>query len=268
MRNEPHRELRERIAELDRLEDELLDRPGDVLLQRTLAELDAVNQALYQSIREGIRRGEGRDALQPWLELSGDASPAYDYRDALISGVLQLPEPQGEIVALEKDMVFYQPTPARRIFDLLALCQLREDDLLIDLGAGLGHVSLLTAICTPARSIGIERESVYVRSATETATALGLERASFACRDLREADFGNGTVFYLYTPVTGALLKQVLAKLEYEAAQRPIRVASLGPCTAVLAQTTWLRSTQPPEEHRIAVFHSEAAVAAELAPTS
>jgi len=256
MRNEPHLELRERIAQLDRLEDELLDRPDDSAVQQGIADIEALNQALYQSIREAILRGEGRDAMRPWLESSDDASPAYDYRDALISGVLQLPEPHGDIAALEKDMVFYQPTPARRIFDLLELCQLRKDDLLIDLGAGLGHVSLLTAICTPARSIGIERELVYVRSATEAATALGLECARFACEDLREADFSNGTVFYLYTPVTGALLQQIMAKLEYEATRRPIRIASLGPCTALLAQATWLRAAYPPEEHRIALFHS------------
>jgi hypothetical protein len=256
MQNEPHLELRERIAQLDRLEEELLDRPADSAVRQAIADIETLNQALYQSIRESIVRGEGRDAMRPWLEPSDDASPAYDYRDALISGVLPLPEPQGEIAALEQGMVFYQPTPARRIFDLFELCELHKDDLLIDLGAGLGHVSLLTAICTPARSVGIERELAYVRSATEAATALGLERAGFACQDLRAADFGGGTVFYLYTPVTGALLEQVMAKLEYEAARRPIRIASLGPCTAVLAQTTWLRAAHPPEEHRIALFHS------------
>jgi hypothetical protein len=256
MTNGPLLELRERIAQLDRLEEELLDHPGDSALQRAVANLEALNQRLFQSIREAIVRGDGCEALRPWLETSSDALPTYDYRDALISGVLQLPEPQGEIGELESGMVFYQPTPARRIFDLLELCRLREDDLLIDLGAGLGHVSLLTAICTPARSIGIERELAYVRSAAEAATTLGLDRATFAHLDLREADFSNGTVFYLYTPVTGALLERVMAKLEYEAARRPIRVASLGPCTAMLARATWLRAVNPPEEHCVALFHS------------
>ena len=255
MRHEPHHELRERIAQLDRLEEELLDRPGDITVRQAIADIEASNEALYQSIREAIVRGEGPDALRPWLESSSDASPAYDYRDALISGVLQLPEPRGEIAALEQDMVFYQPTPARRIFDLLELCPLHKDDLLIDLGAGLGHVSLLVAICTPARSIGIEREPAYVQSAKDTAAALALDRATFACRDLREADFGNGTVFYLYTPVTGALLEQVMAKLEHEATRRPVKIVSLGPCTAVLAQAGWLRAMTPVEEHRIALFH-------------
>ena len=256
MQNESHLQLRERIAQLDRLEEDLLDRPADIAVRQAIADIEALNQALYQSIREAIIRGEGRDALRPWLGSSEDALPAYDYRDALISGVLQLPEPQGEIAALKNDMVFYQPTPARRIFDLLELCQLHKDDLLIDLGSGLGHVSLLTAICTPARSVGVERELAYVRSATEAAAALGLERATFACQDLREANFGSGTVFYLYTPVTGALLERVMAKLEYEAARRPIRVVSLGPCTAMLAQAAWLRAMSPPGEHRIALFHS------------
>lgn len=256
MRHEPHLELRERIAQLDRLEEERLDRPADAAVRQAIADVEALNHASYQSIRRAIIRGDGSDALRPWLESSNDASPAYDYRDALISGVLQLPEPQGEIGELEKDMVFYQPTPARRIFDLLELCQLGKDDMLIDLGSGLGHVSLLTAICTPARSIGIEQERAYVQSASDAAAALGLERATFACQDVRDADFGDGTVFYLYTPVTGGLLEQVMAKLEYEASRRPIRVVSLGPCTAMLAELAWLRATSQPQEHRIALFHS------------
>ena len=256
MRDNPHLELRERIARLDQLEDELFARPGDSALLQAAADIEAVNQALYRSIREAIICGEGRDALHPWLESSSDASPAYDDRDALVSGVLELPEPQGELGTLESGMVFYQPTPARRIFDLLELCCLGEDDVLVDLGAGLGHVSLLATICTPARSIGVERELAYVQSANAAATALGLERASFACEDLREADFSKGTVFYLYTPVTGALLEQVMAKLAHEAARRPIRVASLGPCTAALAQATWLRAVNLPEQHRITLFHS------------
>ena len=44
------------------------------------------------------------------------------------------------------EMVAYQPTPARHAFDMIGRAGLREGDVLFDLGAGLGHVSMLAAI--------------------------------------------------------------------------------------------------------------------------
>src|SRR6185312_2094526 len=92
------------------------------------------------------------------------AGDAYDWRDELVAGVLPFGEP-GEASPLPPEMVFYQPTPARHVFDLLDRLALDADDVLVDLGSGLGHVPLLTAICTPARGIGIEIEPVYVAPA-------------------------------------------------------------------------------------------------------
>jgi hypothetical protein len=66
----------------------------------------------------------------------------YDYLDELISGVLQLEEPSAEVVQLEREMVSYQPTPARHIFDFIGRAALTERDFLIDLGSGLGHCSV------------------------------------------------------------------------------------------------------------------------------
>jgi len=54
--------------------------------------------------------------------------------------------------------VLYQPTPARLIFNLLEETRLTANDVLVDLGSGMGHVPLLAAICTPAHCIGIEVE--------------------------------------------------------------------------------------------------------------
>lgn len=243
-----------RIDLLDRLEDALLSQPESSELHAAVATLEHANRVLYRRLRESIVQGREREALLPWAEPANDNVPTYDYRDALLSGVLELPEPGDNIGALEPEMVHYQPTPARRIFDLLDLCRLQANDVLVDLGAGLGHVPLLTAICTNARSIGIERERTYVHSARQAATALKLERADFVCQDLRDSDLAAGTVFYLYTPVTGSLLHDLLGRLEAEAKQRPIRICSLGPCTHVLAQMPWLRAAHPPHEHRIGLF--------------
>lgn len=254
--------LRERIEALDRL-DALLPMAGEgALLQRARTiqqRLEEVNALQFEAIRQAIRCGGGRDALRSGWQAGDDAAPcygdAYDWRDELVGGVLPFGEPD-EAAALPPEMVFYQPTPARHVFDLLDRLALTAADVLVDLGAGLGHVPLLAAICTKACCIGIEIEPAYVRSARACAQALQLANAQFVQGDAREADFATGSVFYLYTPFTGSVLRSVLDALRGEAGRRAFRVASFGPCTAVLAAEPWLASDAAPASDRVAIFRT------------
>ena len=239
---EPMR-LRERLDALDRLE-LLSESSGDAnVLARAgalRANLEEINRGLYAALRQDIR--EGRHAFAPWLDAL-EARPegeGYDYRDDLVSGVLALDEP-AEVAPLPPEMVFYQPTPARHVFELIRRAALNEYDVAMDLGSGLGIVPLLIAATTAARAVGIEREATYVEAARRGAQNLGLDRASFECRDAREADFAAATLFYLYTPFTGEVMRVVLDALRYEATRRPLRVATFGPCTEVVATESWLR---------------------------
>jgi hypothetical protein len=172
--------------------------------------------------------------------------------------VLAFEEPGEGIAALAPEMVFYQPTPARHIFEAIRRLPLEENDVLIDLGSGLGHVPLLAAVCSRARCVGIELEAAYVACAQRCATALNLAHAHFFHQDARAADFSDGTVFYLYTPFTGTLLRSVLQRLAQEATRRPIRLCTLGPCTAVVADETWLTPIGDVLADRISVFSSRA----------
>jgi predicted RNA methylase len=136
----------------------------------------------------------------------------------LISGVLRFEEPYAEVVRLASGMVSYQPTPARHIFDLIGRTALTERDFLIDLGSGLGHVTLMASICTSANCTGIELEPSYVDCARRSARSLNLNNVKFIRGDARAADLSDGTVFYLYTPFIGAILRDVLNSLRQEAA--------------------------------------------------
>jgi tRNA A58 N-methylase Trm61 len=153
-------------------------------------------------------------------------------------------------------MVAYQPTPARHIFELIDAAELTAEDVLVDVGSGLGHVPLVISICTPGRCIGIECESAYVEQAWRCSERLNLHRVEFVQRDAREADLSAGTVFYLYTPFTGSILRAVLDRLRRHALVRPIRVCSYGPCTPELAQEPWLEAMSPATTDRVAVFCS------------
>jgi hypothetical protein len=259
-------QLRRRVESLDRLETGLILAPehGDeraIALHRRgeamVAELEEANRALYQSVRGEIRQGRGAAALSAWSrELIGRyvSGEGYDYLDALVSGVLQLDEPDVEGVAPGSELVFYQPTPARHIFDFIHRAKPDERDVLIDIGSGLGHVSLLSAICTPARCGGIELEGAYVESARKSAQALNIRNATFIRGDARSVDLSLGTVFYLYTPFTGSVLRHVLDRLKREAATRDIRLCTLGPCTKTIGMEAWLETDGEPREDRVAIF--------------
>jgi hypothetical protein len=252
--------LRRRVQALDRLEAHLLDAPSVEICRRARAlsaRLEMVNSELYRRIRSEIRKGSGPDILRRWAsDAETTQGEGYDYLDELIVGVLQFEEPGAGMVPLDAEMVFYQPTPARHIFDMIARTALTERDVLVDLGSGLGHVALLAAISTNARCIGIDLEPAYIDCARQSAQGLNLNNVRFLLRDARKADLSAGTVFYLYTPFVGTILRDVLDSLRQEAGRRQIRVCTFGPCTLTVGEERWLEAEGELAKDRIAVFYS------------
>ena len=262
--------LRYRIEALDRIDAWLpgMDSTDASLLLRAQAacgRLEALNARLYQDIRDDIRAGRGAARMRQWISANptggkqGRRQAGYDHLDELVGGILQLQEPLPPAIELASEMVFYQPTPARHIFEMIARCGLDGDDVFIDLGSGMGHVPLLVALCTSAHAIGIELEPTYVACAKQAADALKLTNAGFAQCDARAAEFASGTVFYLYTPFKGAIMREVLDRLQREAERRPIRICTFGPCTQVVANEPWLVTSDALETDRLVVFHTPGA---------
>ncbi len=255
--------LRERLALLDDIEQQLecdvADAPALLELRATL---ERTNARVFDAIRAEIRAGRGRSALTEWLGIDWspdaevDTRDGYDHLDATLADVIEFDEPAPATVEPTAEMVFYQPTPVRHILDFLRRTALTADDVLVDLGAGLGLVGILTAICTDARAIGVELEPAYVDCARRAAANLQLERVSFVVADARDASLDEGTVFFLYTPFSGAMLRTVLDALRREAMRRPIRVCTFGPCTTTIAAEEWLIAAETPRSGRVTVFQS------------
>ncbi len=262
---EPER-LRARMDALDELDALIADSRAmriESLFARAVAlreKLEAANGAAYAAIRDEVRGAGGAECLRKWIARCSETEApqpglGYDHLDELIPGVLGLKEPVSEAV-LAPEMVFYQPTPARHILEMIRASELGEDDVLIDLGSGLGHVPMLASILTGARAIGIEVDAAYVHYARECAASLELERVTFVEADAREADLSAGTVFHLYTPFTGGMMRAVLDRLRNEGERRAIRVCTLGPCAGVVAAETWLEAATLVDGDRVSCFRS------------
>ncbi|MGC2398587.1 MAG: hypothetical protein WA510_02325 [Acidobacteriaceae bacterium] len=227
--------------------------------------LETANAELYRSIRSELMSGAGGQALFQWIHgsvgqnASGNASRGlgFDWRDELVSGVLHFSEPREADLPLSPEMVPYQPTPVRHILDLIADCSLSKDDVLIDIGSGLGHVALLVSILAGIRSVGIEIQPAYVASAQECAQNFRLSDVRFVAEDARAADLSIGNVFYLASPFTGSILSAVLNKLQIESKRRSITICSLGPCTRMLESQGWLRAISKLDVEKVTLFKSQ-----------
>ena len=251
-----------RVATLDFLESDVFERiegllvtddwQGKLLELRQEAEvvraqLESVNSVLFQRLRDGIASQEytGAKLRELIVSYAGDGqagvgSEGYDSLDVLVNGFLLMGDAPTETRRREPEMVFYQPTPARVVLELVDRAGLEPHDVFYDIGAGLGQVAILVHLLTGVRSKGVEFEPAYCDYARGCAKKLDLSQVEFVNADAREADYSDGTAFFLYTPCEGRMLEQVLERLGEESKKREIRLYTYGPCTQQVALHSWL----------------------------
>lgn len=229
--------------------------------------LEVINETLFQKARANIRSGAyTREALGRWFnkhverisETRDRDDVGYDALDVLVNGLLWIDVALEETQEKEPDMVFLQPTPARIVFELIKKSKITQADIFYDLGSGLGQVSILVGLLTGAKTKGVEFDPAYCDYAERCARELGLDHVEFINLDARDADYSDGTVFFMYTPFTGKLLQEVLEKLKHESRNRTIRICTYGPCTPYVSNQSWLRriDRSANHEHKLAVFES------------
>jgi hypothetical protein len=229
--------------------------------------LEAIDEKLFERLRAGIRSGALRGAeLQRQLEAYAGRSRgkrcqgggAYDSLDALLAGTLLIGPAPRETTRRESEMVFYQPTPGRIIFELVERAGFQRHDIFYDLGSGLGQVVILVNLLSGVAAKGIEYDPAYCEYARRCAQDLNLSGVEFVQADAREADYRDGTAFFLYTPFEGRMLQQVLERLKSVAETRTIRVCTYGPCTFEVSIQGWLAPGQQEAlgVDRLAVFRS------------
>ena len=155
------------------------------------------------------------------------ASLPEEARDAAVEARLGIAEPAGGEHPPGEHLIGYHASGVTSIVRALREVPVGPEDVVIDLGAGLGKVLLLTRLLTGATARGIEVQGALVDRARAAACALGVEVA-FTHADARKAELDDGTVFFLYLPFTGPVLGAVLERLHAIAQRRDIVVCALG----------------------------------------
>jgi hypothetical protein len=231
--------------------------------------LEEIDENLFQKLRADIRSGDcrGAELKRRIVKYVGCDSTergwddiGYDSLDAFISGLLLVKGAPGEAREKEREpeMVFYQPTPARIVLELIERASLKEEDVFYDVGSGLGQVCILVNLLSGARTKGVEFEPAYCDYARRCAGELNLSQVEFINVDARETDYSDGTVFFMYTPFEGRLLQEVLEKLKDASRKRRIRVCTYGPCTLQVSRQDWLKCVDQDDNHvhKLAMFES------------
>ncbi len=170
-------------------------------------------------------------------------------RDAWVDALLGIGELPTDAPDLPRDAVPYLPCGVDEILAVVREVPISTDDVLVDLGAGLGRVAILVHLLSAARTQGVELQAPLVRSARACCAALRLDGVTFTHGDVAETAL-EGSVFFLYTPFAGATLTRALARLEEVARRRPIVVCAVG---FELPRLAWLLPRERADEARSAI---------------
>ena len=231
-------------------------------------ELEEIDHKLFKTVRASIQAGnctgeEFKNLVRKYLDFNPDSNEyqvgeGYDNLDVLINGLFPSYAMPEQTKKLEPEMVFYQKTPARIVFEITEKVHFSKDDVFFDLGSGLGQVAILVNLLTGIKVKGIEFEPAFCHYARECASGLNLPDVTFVNADARKADYSEGTVFFMYTPFKGKILEDVLEVLRKESLARKIKIITYGPCTAEVALQKWLDFALPRDTniYKLGVFTS------------
>ena len=245
----------------------------DLITLKSLAEqmkyrLEAVNIDLFRELLSDIQNkkytGDAfNEMVHGYVNFDSVACRqeeviGYDNLDIFINGLLSFQDIPDVTKDLELEMVFYQKTPARIIFELVEKCPFTKEDIFFDLGSGLGQVAILVNLFTGVTTKGIEFEPAFCEYSKLCATLLCLSNVEFINVDARKADYSKGTVFFMYTPFCGNMLQDVLDILKKESQLREIRIFTYGPCTRHVASQEWLKfsGTDENDLYTLGIFSS------------
>jgi hypothetical protein len=236
--------------------------------EKAKSELEEININLFQRLQANIRIGrytgnELKNLINEYVDFNLNYNErhkeiGYDNLDIFINGLSPLQAMPEQTKDLEPEMVYYQKTPARIVFELIDKSHFVKEDVFFDLGSGLGQVAILVNLLAGIIVKGVEFEPAFCNYAKNCAAELNLCNVTFINTDARKADYSEGTIFFMFTPFKGEILQDVLEILRKESLLRKIKIITYGPCTAQVALQSWLDFAAPKDDniYKLGVFTS------------
>lgn len=136
--------------------------------------------------------------------------------------------------------VIYVPTPQDVVDGMLELANVKDGDVLYDLGSGDGRIPITAAKKFKIKGTGIDIDPVRIEEARANAVAAGVtDEVTFKQADLFKTDFSDATVITLY------LLPELNVRL------RPRLLAELEPGTRIVSHAFRMGDWEPEETREI-----------------
>ena len=109
----------------------------------------------------------------------------------------------------------YLPSTQVAVEEMLRLADVKESDVVVDLGSGDGRIPITAALAFGARGFGVDIDAKLVEEANENAKKAGVEqRVRFFQRDVFETDIREASVVTLY--LLSGLVNRLQPKLMKE----------------------------------------------------
>lgn len=149
-----------------------------------------------------------------------------DERDRWVDALLDIDAIAEDDPDLPRGCVPYLPCPASTVLEAVERAEVSADDVVVDVGAGVGRTLCLMHWLTGASGIGIEIQPRLIELAIQRAAWASPGRLHFIRGDAAEVirSVTTGTVFFLYCPFGSDRLRRFLDGLEDSARARAIRV--------------------------------------------
>jgi SAM-dependent methyltransferase len=148
-------------------------------------------------------------------------------RDAWLDELLGFEALPADVPDLPRGVVPYLPSGVEEILAMVREAPVGADDVLVDLGSGVGRALILAHLISGARAHGIEIQAPLVAAARAHCAELGLDQITFAHANAAEVEL-DASRFFLYAPCNGAMLAGVLERIREVARRRPIVVGTVG----------------------------------------
>lgn len=127
----------------------------------------------------------------------------------------------------------YSPTPYRDVFAVLKHAGLTAEDVVVDLGCGLGRVVFAANRLGARRAVGVEIDPKLHRQCLDSIRHGGYtaDRVEFVCTPAQNFWHDDTTVLFMFHPFGSGTLRSVIEGLDaaLDARPRPLRLIYVNP---------------------------------------